>query len=126
MKRFLVDFLAIGSAGFAGAVLRWLIGTAMNRLPPVPWGTLIINVAGSFVLGWFMTVVRERVQVSETVTLAVAVGFVGSFTTFSSLMYETDAKVQDGSHWLGFGYLAGSLILGLVAVRVGVLVGHPR
>jgi CrcB protein len=126
MKRFLVDLVAIGSAGFVGAVLRWLIGTAMNRLPPVPWGTLVINVAGSFLLGWFMTVVRERVQVSETLTLAVAVGFVGAFTTFSSLMYETDAKVQDGAHWLGFGYLVASVVLGLVAVRVGVLLGHPR
>jgi CrcB protein len=124
MKRFL-EILAVGGAGFVAAVLRWLVGEALNR-PMVPWGTLLINVVGSFALGWFMTVIGERVQVSETVRLAVAIGFIGTFTTFSSMMYETDSRVQDGSHWLGFGYLAASVILGLVAVRIGVLVGHPR
>src|ERR1035437_6918614 len=119
--RFMWNLLAIGGAGFLGAVLRWLIGRWLNGLSAVPWGTLLINVSGSFILGWFMAVARERGVLSEAMTLAIGTGFVGAFTTFSTLMYETNTKFQDGSNWLGFGYLAGSVVLGLAAVKMGVM-----
>ena len=125
MKQWFWEMLAVGGAGFVGSVLRWLLGTWFNRTF-MPWGTLLVNIVGSLFLGWFLTVISERIPVSNTTRLAVAVGFVGAFTTFSSLMYETDAKFRDGSSWLGLGYLAGSVILGLAAVRVGVILGEPH
>jgi CrcB protein len=119
------DFVAVGMAGFLGAVLRWGIAAALNR-PFLPWGTLLINVSGSFALGWVMATFGPRWEVSETARVAVAVGFLGSFTTFSSLMFETNSRVFAGASWVGMGYLAGSIVLGLVAVRAGVLLGQVR
>lgn len=127
MKKLLWDSLAVGGMGFVAAILRFFIGQWLNA--PffalwLPLGTLLINITGSFILGWFMTTIAEKTTVSETVRFAVAVGFVGSFTTFSSLMFESNELFRDKEHWLGFGYLVGSIVLGLFALRLGVLLAH--
>lgn len=123
--KLLIQCLAVGAGGSLGAVARFLVATACGRMfgTSFPVGTLVVNVAGSFVLGWFLAVIQERLTVSDTLRLAVAVGFVGAFTTFSTFAYETSSLLEDGSELKAMLNLLGSLILGLVAVRLGIELG---
>jgi CrcB protein len=121
----ILQYLAVGAAGFLGAVGRMLVGTLCGRLfgTTFPVGTLVINLSGSLLLGWFLAWVSTRATISETLRFAVAVGFVGSYTTFSTFMYESDALLRDGEMIKATINLAGSIVLGLLAVRFGMILG---
>lgn len=121
----LVQYLAVAGGGAVGAVLRYVVAMISGRLfhTDFPVGTLIINISGSLFLGWFATLTRERVMVSETVRLALAVGFVGAYTTFSTFMYESDFLLGKGEWNKAVLNLFGSLLLGLFAVRAGAWLG---
>jgi CrcB protein len=112
--------LAVGFAGFFGAIARLLIGMVCGRaFSQFPVGTLVINLSGSFILGWFSAFVGQRVGFSETLRMAIAVGFVGAYTTFSTFMYESDALMRQGAWLKASTNLIGSIVLGLLAVRLG-------
>ncbi len=113
--------LIIGLGGFVGANLRyWLGGWLSDRLGPTfPYETMVINVAGSFLLGVFMTLALHFTWAPEWRQL-IAIGFLGSFTTFSTYEYESFRLIQEGL-WLRASLnLLGSLALGLVAVILGI------
>ena len=122
-----VNCLAVGGAGFAGALTRYFVATFSARLfgTGFPYGTLVINVSGSLVLGWFYASIGQRLIVSDAMRLAVATGFLGAFTTFSTFMYESDALLRDGAAVKATANLLGSVILGLIAVRIGILLARP-
>lgn len=90
--------------------------------PPFPWLTLLVNLAGSFLLGVLMRALPEW-GASMEVRAFLTVGFCGSFTTFSTFGYETVALVQSGAPSLAALYVGASLALGLVAVAVGLWLG---
>jgi fluoride exporter len=126
-----IVLVATGSA--LGGLLRWGIGVACGHLfgASFPWGTLFINVSGSLFLGWFSTVLSQRYLAGastwlrpEDVQLLVAVGFTGAYTTFSTFEFEADKLWRDGHGLLSLAYLATSVVLGLAAVRVGILLAH--
>jgi CrcB protein len=120
MKTLLGQCFAVGFAGFFGAIARLLIGMACGRVfSQFPVGTLIINLSGSFILGWFSMFARQRVGFSETIRVAIATGFVGAYTTFSTFMYESDALMRQGAWLKAYTNLIGSVVLGLLAVRLG-------
>ena len=122
--KLLAQCLAVGAAGFFGAVARFLVGLACGRaFANFPVGTLVINVTGSFVLGWLAAYASARVGFNETLRIAIGVGFVGAYTTFSTYMYESDALLRQGAWLKAVLNLAGSLLLGLLAVRLGAYVG---
>jgi CrcB protein len=124
MKVLLLRYLAIGLAGFAGAILRVLVATMFGRLNiRFPLGTLVINVTGSLFLGWFLTYVGMR-NVSDTARLAIGAGFVGAYTTFSTFMYESSRLSDEGAGIEAILNLLGSLILGILAVRLGMMIAH--
>ena len=118
----LTQYLAIGAAGSVGAMLRFFVSTSCGRLfgAAFPIGTFVINITGSLFLGWFLTVISERVIVSDTLRLAVAVGFVGAYTTFSTFAYESNSLLEDGSGIKAIFNMLGSLLVGLLAVRMGI------
>jgi fluoride exporter len=95
-----LDFLAISLGAIVGANLRyWMSRGAARLLGPVfPYGTLSINILGSFVVGFFLIWTSERVLVDPRWRLLVVVGFCGGYTTFSSYAYETMAFFEQG-HW---------------------------
>ena len=119
------NYLAIGGAGFIGAIARYVVATLSTRWLGVgfPYGTLIINLTGSFALGWFYATIGQRIIVSDTLRLAVATGFLGAYTTFSTFTFESDALLRDGAHVKATINLAGSVVFGLLAVRIGWLLG---
>ena len=124
--KIVLQSLAIGAAGFLGAIARFLIGRGVTQIFPTrfPLATLIINISGSFILGWFVSYTAQRYGVSETMRLAIGAGFVGAYTTFSTYMYESNALIEDGLWNQAMINLIGSLVLGLLAVRLGIMLGR--
>ncbi len=120
MKNALVHMLAVGGAGFAGAVLRYAIALALDTAT-LPAGTFLINISGSFALGWFMAGPATRLAADSTLRLAVTIGFIGAFTTFSTFMYQSDKFLMDGSWLRAAAYLSASVFVGLLAARGGAL-----
>jgi CrcB protein len=115
-----VGLLAVGLGGAAGAVSRYAATGWIQSLSGgfFPWGTLAVNVAGSLTLGFVLVWLQATVSSAELREL-VTIGFLGSFTTFSTFSYETVAMVRDGEWWRAGGYAAGSVVLGVLAVVVG-------
>jgi fluoride exporter len=118
--------LWIGAGAFLGANLRYLLQTwTANRWGlDFPYGTLIINVSGSFVLGFFITLVTQRMVVSSEWRAFVAVGLLGGFTTFSSFSVEALNLLQTGRWLPATLYLAGNVCLGLVGAYLGVILAR--
>ena len=121
----LIQCFVVGLGGFVGAIARYLIGIVCGRAfgTTFPTGTFIINITGSFILGWFLALIGNRPIVSDHVRLAIAVGFVGAYTTFSTFMYESNSLMRDGADVKAGLNLVGSVVLGLIAVRAGMWLG---
>ena len=121
----LLNCLAVGAAGFVGALCRYGVGAVSARLfgRGFPVGTLIVNVTGSFAIGWFFAWSTQRTAVPDALRLAVVTGFLGAYTTFSSLAFETDALYREGAGGKAAINLVGSIALGLLAVRLGAIAG---
>jgi CrcB protein len=115
-----VALISLGAA--LGANLRY----AVNRLAlkylsaAVPYGTLIVNVTGSFVLGFFLAWTTERVLASPHLRALVAVGFCGAYTTYSSYGFETVALLEQGHYGLATANFLANNILSLLAVIAGM------
>jgi CrcB protein len=129
-ESFLPRALWVGLGGFAGANARFWIGAWVQQRmgTAFPWGTFVINITGSFILGLFVTLLTERVAPdrAEALRLLVAVGFVGAYTTFSTFEYETFGLAQTSSLLRAFANALGSLVAGFVAVWLGVALGRLR
>lgn len=125
MKNVLLMCASIGIFGFFGALARYGVSRLFARLSPLfPIGTLVINLTGAFFLGWFLTWAQARTGVSNELRLGIAVGFVGAYTTFSTYMYESDRLLSDGEGMRAIFYILGSVMLGLLAVRLGIILGQ--
>ena len=114
-----IAFVFVG--GGLGAVARFLIATlAVQRFGTAfPWGTLVINVLGSFLIGIVIALAGVRL-VSPDARLFLAVGVLGGFTTFSTFSYDTLTLINDGAVLQASLYAAGSVIAGLLAAFIGV------
>jgi CrcB protein len=117
-----VRYLVISLGGILGANARYLLGNwiAARYGTSFPYGTMVINVSGSFVIGFFLVLITERFVVHPNWRLFFAVGFLGAYTTFSTFSFESAALMQDGSWWLALTNMIGSVVLGLVAVLTGM------
>ena len=118
----MLDFLTISLGAVAGANLRyWMSRSAVRLLGPAfPYGTLAINVLGSFALGFFLAWTTERAMVDPRWRLFVAVGFCGGYTTFSSYAYETIAFFQQGQWTLLAVNVLSNNLLACLAVLAGM------
>ena len=121
-----MTLVLVGVGGFLGAVSRYLVDGWVSNLSGAtfPFGTLLINVSGSFVLGVLFALSVERAVIPPAIRTPVLIGFIGAYTTFSTLTLETWRLVEDGSLAAAFGNLAGSLLLGMVAVVAGLALGR--
>ena len=120
------DFLAISVAAIVGANLRYFLSRLAARGfgPVFPTGTLIINIVGSFIVGFFIIWTSERVLLDPRWRLLVVVGFCGSFTTFSSYAFETVAYFEQGQWGLMLTNILCNNVLCLAAVLAGVAVAR--
>ena len=120
--RTLNDLLVISIGAVFGANARWIISRFAAKIlgPVFPYGTLFINVAGSFIVGFFMIWSTERVLLDPRWRLLIVVGFCGAFTTFSSFAYETMAYFEQGQWALLFTNFLSNNLLCLAAALAGI------
>jgi fluoride exporter len=118
--------LIISLGAVLGANLRyWLGGWIAQRWGTAfPIGTLIINLTGSLILGFFITIVTERFLVDPRWRVFFAVGFLGSYTTFSTYTFESVTLLMSGNWLSGLANLLGSALLGALAAIIGVILGR--
>lgn len=119
--------IAIGFGAVAGALSRYYITLWFaNRFSTAfPYATFFINITGCFAMGFFITLVSERVMIIPLeVRLMVTTGFLGAYTTFSTYGLETNALWRDRSYSVATFYWAGSAILGVIAVQLGVILAR--
>lgn len=114
----------VGVAGALGALARYLLGRLIAQRVQsfFPFGTLIINLTGAFLIGLFFAFVGHKVITSQ-ILLLLATGFLGGYTTFSTMSWESYQLIRSGSGRVGLLYLVGSLALGLVAAAAGLMLG---
>jgi CrcB protein len=116
----------IGTGGFLGACLRYFVKSIVifNHAGLFPVNTMIINVSGSFILAFFLTMAYEIIDISEDVRLGFAAGFLGAFTTFSTMCRETVMLLDKGAYMISFIYLTGSILLGMLFAYSGVILSR--
>ncbi|MDE2779483.1 MAG: CrcB family protein [Chloroflexota bacterium] len=119
-------YLLVAVGGAAGSVMRLAVGRAVIGLlgPGTIWGTLFVNVTGSFALGFFLAWTLQRGEVSADLRAMIAIGLLGGYTTFSTLSYDTVRLLESGEIARAGLNIAASLIVGLAAAYAGVLAGR--
>lgn len=119
----MLSYLWIGLGSALGGMARyWCSGLVAARLGETfPWGTIMVNIVGSFVIGFFATISGPdgRLLVPSLARQFVMLGFCGGFTTFSSFSLQTLNLVRDGEWWQAAGNIAVSVVLCLIAVILG-------
>ena len=121
-----MTLILVGAGGFFGAIARYLVDGWVSRLTGggLPWGTFVVNVSGSFLLGLLFALTVDRGVLPSEVRAPVLIGFIGAYTTFSTWMLESWRLVETGDVPAAVGNLVGSVGLGLVAVVLGLAAGR--
>jgi CrcB protein len=121
-----LDTWWVGLGGFLGANARYWLGRWIAQAvgTQFPWGTFVINVTGSFILGLFMTFITARLVPAPHWRLLIAIGFVGAYTTFSTFEYETLALAESGAVWRAVANVVFSVLAGFLAVWIGTRLGQ--
>jgi len=118
---------AIALGGALGAPARYAVSRLIHvAKDSFPWATFVTNLAGAFLLGVVLTIVLERRAPTRYARPFLAVGFLGAFTTFSTMAVETVTLVKDGFVVLGVGYLLVSVAAGLLVTYLGIVIARPR
>lgn len=121
----MLKYLMVGLGGCLGSILRFWVGSYVGGKMGTrfPYGTLLVNVTGSFTIGLVFALLASRTHWNPYWRYLVPIGFVGGYTTFSSFEYETLRTIQDGQFGLGMLYVLLSVLIGFVAVWAGVITG---
>jgi len=113
--------LAISLGAIPGALSRYYLTMLFARWfgGSFPYGTFVINITGALLMGFFVTLTLERIITSPDIRLLVAVGFLGSYTTFSTYALDTAILLKCGNYSLVLFYWLGSAALGLIGLEIG-------
>ena len=109
--------IGIAVGGMVGALLRYWIRSI--DVSGVPWDTLVVNVTGSFLLAFILTLALDKTKLAADVQASMTVGFLGAFTTFSAICQENVALFRNGQIWLALFYIAITVALGIAATYAG-------
>ena len=117
--------LIVGLGGALGAVARYeLVQSVHTSANGVPWGTFLANQTGAFTLAVFLTFLSSRATHLTALRALIAVGFLGAYTTFSSLAMETVLLVKHHRAFVGVAYLVGTVACGIAVAAVGMMLGR--
>lgn len=118
----LTRILAVAIGGAVGAVARYLINISplANVFEKFPFPTFFINVTGSFLIGFLFILLSDKITTNENLRIAITVGFLGAFTTFSTFEFETFGLIRDRHFTTAFIYLFLSVFVGFIGVSSGI------
>lgn len=121
-----MTYMLVAIFGAAGAVSRYWVDGRISDLThgQFPWGTFVINVVGAFALGILVAMTTERLLLSPNWRVALGIGFLGSFTTFSTYAYESVKLAEDGAVGLALVNSVGMVALGMLAAALGLALGR--
>ena len=116
-----MPFILVGAGGCAGSMLRYLMTVLFRNFHPAPFGTLVSNIAGCFLIGVIAGLSADVPLLSAEARLLLATGVCGGFTTLSSFIYELAEFMKDGEYLAGSLYATGTLFGAALAFFVGTL-----
>lgn len=119
-------FWAVAVGAAAGGVSRYYLSLAVHHRigAAFPWGTLLVNVTGSLLLGFLMRYALATPTLSAEMRLLLTTGFCGGYTTFSTFSYETAMLLEDGQYERAVTYALGSVVVALIATACGFLLAR--
>ena len=122
----MINIVLVAAGGAIGSVFRYLVGVWSVRLAGVnfPWGTLTVNVVGSFLIGLLVELVARRLNASMEMRLFLVTGVLGGFTTFSSFSLDAVSLFERGALGLSAVYVIASLSVSIAAVFAGLALGR--
>jgi CrcB protein len=117
----LQKYLLIAAGGALGSIARYWVGSAVSGRMGIrfPYGTLLVNLTACVIIGFSLTYLGRRVDLSPAWRYLIPVGFIGAYSTFSTYEWETLSSMRAGAFFLAALYAFGSLVLGLIAVWSG-------
>jgi CrcB protein len=122
----MTKYWMVGIGGFIGSIARFWLGSYMTYRMGArfPYGTFVINVSGSFLIGLVVTLLAERTHWNANLIYLIPIGFIGAYTTFSTFEFEAFRSVRNGDLLLAFLYVILSVAVGFLAVWLGVVSGR--
>lgn len=119
-------YIYIGAGGVFGAILRYYIKNIhlYHYKELIPLNTLLINITGSFILALVLTIAYEIWDFDSNIRLGIATGFLGAFTTFSTMCKETVSLIESGNYYSALSYITTSTVLGLAAAYFGIIIAR--
>jgi len=119
-------YLLIAVGGALGSIARYWVGSSIAGRMGIkfPYGTLIVNLTACVIIGFSMTYLGRRAEISPAWRFLIPVGFIGAYSTFSTYEWETLTSIRAGAFAIGALYAVGSLIFGLVAAWGGSMLGE--
>ncbi|OCP34831.1 fluoride efflux transporter CrcB [Ensifer sp. LC163] len=118
----MTHLLLVGAGGAIGSMARYLLGlwTLRRWGPGFPWGTLSVNITGSFLIGLLAELIMRKFGASAEMRLFLITGVLGGYTTFSAFSLDAIMLLERGEVALAFGYVAASVLLSILAVFAGL------
>jgi CrcB protein len=118
--------IEIAVGGAAGAVARYLVDVTVSERTggAFPYGTLVVNLSGTFILGLLATLALERSVLPAAIRPPMLIGFLGAYTTFSTWMLESWRLAEQGAMLGAVANIGGSVLLGLVGLGAGIAIGR--
>lgn len=115
-------FLAVALGGSLGAIARYAVNNSFlaSIFVSFPFPTFFINVTGSFLIGFLLTLTTEKIEIGENLRLFLTVGFLGAYTTFSTFEFETLQLIRERQYLMSLFYLISSVAIGFVGILAGV------
>jgi CrcB protein len=122
----LQKYLLIAAGGALGSIARYWVGSTVAGRMGIrfPYGTLLVNITACVIIGFSLTYLGRRADLSPAWRYLIPVGFIGAYSTFSTYEWETLSSLRSGAFFLAALYAVGSLVLGLIAVWGGSLVAE--
>ena len=121
-----VKILLLALAGALGAVARYGCTTIVQRAfsPDFPWGTMVVNMMGCFIVGLFWSLAEEKITISPELRVIILVGFLGAFTTFSTFIFETGSLMREASWTPAIMNILTQNAAGILLLLVGIRIGR--